>query len=238
MNKKDVVLEVKNLTKKYIDFTLSNVSFELKRGTVTGFVGQNGSGKTTTIKSIMGFMNFEGEILYNGKAFNQKENIGYIGETGDIYPKIKIKKLTKFYSKAYKDWDNEKFKHLFYDVFKLNDNLLLQELSSGMRTKYFLSLALSKNSELIILDEPTTGLDPVVRADLLKILHNLAEKENKTIFFSSHIMEDIDEIADNIIFIQDGRIILSGRKADIKTKYPKLQDVLLEKSNEVSFCYD
>jgi ABC-2 type transport system ATP-binding protein len=232
MDKKDIVLEVKNLKKKYIDFTLNRISFELKRGTITGFVGANGSGKTTTIKSIVGLINYDGEILYNGEKFNPKANIGYIGETGDIYPKIKLKALTKFYSRAYSNWDNEKFRHLFFDVFKLNENLLLQELSTGMRTKYFLSLELSKNSELIILDEPTTGLDPIIRAELLKILKNLSKKENKTIFFSSHIMEDIEEITDNVIFLRNGEIILSGHTADIKAQYPRLQDVLLKSQKE------
>jgi ABC-2 type transport system ATP-binding protein len=227
------MLSVNKLNKKYFDFSLKDVSFELKKGTVTGFVGQNGSGKTTTIKSIMGFTDFEGEILYKGKSLNRKENIGYIGETGDIYPRIKMKTLTKFYSRAYKDWDSEKFRRLFYDVFKLNEDLFLQELSSGMRTKYFLALNLSTNAELIILDEPTTGLDPVVRGELLKILRNLAEKENKTIFFSSHIMEDVDEIADNVLFIKDGEIILWGNKDEIKAEYPKLQDVLIREVEDI-----
>lgn len=224
----DYILQVNNINKQYNNFNLKDVSFKLKRNSITGFIGPNGAGKSTTIKSIMNIVNIDsGDIIFNGKSIkkarNYYDNIGYIGDTAEIYPKIKLRQLTKFYKRAHiKKWDNQKFNNYFYEVFNLNDSLLMQELSNGMRMKYFLALELSKGADLLLLDEPTAGLDPLVREELLTILYNLSNEEGKTIFLSSHITEDIDKIAKNIIYIQEGRILLHEKKKTLQKRFGKI----------------
>jgi ABC-2 type transport system ATP-binding protein len=222
-----IVLSVIDLCKKYEQFELNNVSFELKRGAITGFIGRNGAGKTTTLKSLLNFVHpNSGEILFFGKNYKEnefdiKQKIGFVAGGIDYYPKNKIKTITATTRRFYKNWDDKAYKH-YMDLFKLDENKTPDELSAGMKVKYSLVLALSHNAELLILDEPTSGLDPVSRDDLLDVFLGLSE-EGITILFSTHITSDLDKCADNIIYIKNGKILESTDLNSFLTQYKVLE---------------
>lgn len=205
------VLTVTDLKKEYPSFALKGVSFSLEKGKITGFIGRNGAGKSTTLNSLLDFVHPDsGEIVFFGMDFAKNENeikqrIGFVASGANYYPKKKLKKISAVTKSFYTNWDDaayEKYMRLFH----LDENKTPCELSSGMKVKYALALALSHNADLLVLDEPTSGLDPVSRDDLLDIFIKLCE-EGKTILFSTHITSDLDKCAHNIIYIKNGEII-------------------------------
>lgn len=220
-------LSVRGLCKKYENFELNNVSFDLEHGTITGFIGRNGAGKTTTLKSLLNLVHpNSGEILFYGKRFKEyefeiKQKIGFVAGGIDYYPKKKIKTITATTRRFYKKWDDKAYKH-YMDIFNLDENKTPDELSAGMKVKYSLVLALSHNAELLILDEPTSGLDPVSRDDLLDVFMGLSE-EGITILFSTHITSDLDKCADNIVYIKNGKILASAGLNEFFTQYKLLE---------------
>lgn len=220
---KEKILMVKELCKKYSDFILNNISFSLEKGSITGFIGQNGAGKSTTIKGIMNLINYDNGIIeYKGKKRNEKDRISYLSSGMELYPEEKIKSITKFMKKAYrKTWNDIKYNH-YINIFNINESKKLKQLSTGNKMKYLIALELAKEPELILFDEPTSGLDPVIRDEILTILLNLAKDEEITIFFSSHITEDIEKIADNVIYINNGSIILDETKNEINKRFIKI----------------
>ena len=205
------ILEVKNLCKKYPGFELKNVSFTLESGKITGFIGKNGAGKSTTINSLLNFVHPDsGEINFFGKNFvgNEieiKQKIGFVSGGINYYPSKKLKTITSVTKSFYNNWDDVAYRK-YMEEFKLDENKTPNQLSDGMKVKYALALALSHNAELLILDEPTSGLDPVARDNLLDVFMAICEG-GKTIFFSTHITSDLDKCADNIIYIQKGKIL-------------------------------
>ncbi len=219
-------LSVRGLYKKYQNFELNNVSFDLEHGTITGFIGRNGAGKTTTLKSLLNLVHpNSGEILFFGKSFKEnefeiKQKIGFVAGGIDYYPKKKIKTITETTRRFYKNWDDKAYNH-YMDLFNLDENKSPDELSAGMKVKYSLVLALSHNAELLILDEPTSGLDPVSRDDLLDVFMGLSE-EGITILFSTHITSDLDKCADNIIYIKNGGVLASTDLNSFLRKYKVL----------------
>jgi len=216
-------LSVRGLYKKYQNFELNNVSFDLEHGTITGFIGRNGAGKTTTLKSLLNLVHpNSGEILFYRKSFKEhefeiKQKIGFVAGGIDYYPKKKIKTITETTRRFYKNWDEKAYIH-YMDMFNLDENKTPDELSAGMKVKYSLVLALSHNAELLILDEPTSGLDPVSRDDLLDVFMGLSE-EGITILFSTHITSDLDKCADNIVYIKNGEILASTDLDTFLTQY-------------------
>lgn len=234
MNEK-ILLEVTDLCKNYPEFSLSHINFSLRAGSITGFIGKNGAGKSTTMKSIMQLVSFDrGSIRYLGKDLRLKErvNISFIGENTMFYNDVKLKDITFFVSKVFKEnWNNSKYLSLMNDVFCINDNKRMKELSTGMRMKYMIALELSKEASVLLLDEPTSGLDPVIRDELLDILYDLAKNENKAILISSHITEDIEMIADNVIYIDNGKIVLNEKKDKIKNRFFKILEKDIELMN-------
>ncbi|MGK8833503.1 ABC transporter ATP-binding protein [Bacillus paranthracis] len=241
----DTILNVKGLSKKYNDFHLHHINFELKRGSITGFIGENGAGKSTTIQSILNIIDYDsGEILFNGESFQQNRNdlkkrIGYVGDNNKFYDDVKLKVIRNFVKDAYLEyWDDKFSEYLVKDVFNLNLNMKIKELSKGMRAKFLLTLAMSHNPDLLILDEPTSGLDPIVRNQLLEILNDIAEKKGTTIFFSSHITDDIEKIAQKIIYLDNGSILLDEEKAAIFNRFKKIpidkiNSIQIEKLKEI-----
>lgn len=219
-----IALEVKDLNKKYQDFQLKNVSFQLEKGYIMGFIGANGSGKTTTIKSILNMVHVEsGEVHIMGKNMIEhelelKQDIGFAFGSIDFYSRSKIKRLTDVIKKFYKNWDNETYNN-YLRRFKLDENKKIIDLSTGMKVKYSLALALSHGAKLIILDEPTSGLDPVARDDLLDIFQELVVDGEISILFSTHITSDLEKCADFITFIENGQIIHSAEKEELKESY-------------------
>lgn len=219
-----LVLDIKNLNKKYEHFQLKDVSFQLEKGYIMGFIGANGAGKTTTIKSILNLIRIDsGEIRTLGKEMIQheielKQEIGSAFGGMDFYTRNKIKTLTNVIKKFYRNWDNEAY-YNYLKKFNLNEDKKIAELSTGMKVKYSLALALSHGAKLLILDEPTSGLDPVARDNLLDIFQELVEGGEISILFSTHITSDLEKCADYITFIDNGQIINSSEKEEFIDTY-------------------
>ncbi|MFA6862086.1 MAG: ABC transporter ATP-binding protein [Bacilli bacterium] len=218
------VLEVKDLSKKYPSFQLSDVSFSLKKGEIMGFVGRNGAGKTTTIKSMFNIVHPDsGMVLFNGTPFLDhelinKQKLSILLGGVDYYPKTRIKTLTQVTKRFYQNWDGPKYENLL-KRFALDENKRITELSAGMKVKYGLAIALSHHAELLVLDEPTSGLDPISRDELLNIFENLVDEENVAILFSTHITSDLEKCADTITYIQKGKLLASKSLKDFKQDY-------------------
>ncbi|SHF27413.1 ABC-2 type transport system ATP-binding protein [Marinitoga hydrogenitolerans DSM 16785] len=218
------ILEVINLRKTYTLFKL-NATFNVKKGKITGFIGINGSGKTTTIKSILGLaLKESGIIKIFGKELNKKtekeikNRIGIVFDEGYFYEELTLKEMKKIISSSYSNWNEELFKK-YIKRFNLPLNQKICNLSKGMKMKYAISLALSHDPELLIMDEPTSGLDPLVRHELMNILLEFMKNENKSVFFSTHITSDLDKIADDLILINNGKIIFCEDKNELLNKY-------------------
>ena len=210
------VIEVKNLVKKYDGFCLKNISFSLKKGTITGFIGKNGAGKSTTLKAIMGLIQINsGEIKLGAKKIKNSYPIGYLGMEKSIYPDESLEKIAKFVSNAWKDrWNEKEFQKYMMEVFGLDPKRKMKELSTGMVIKFLLAIELAKNPEILLLDEPTSGLDPVIREEILSILRRLVNQKGITVLFSTHITEDVMKIADHVIYINAGQIVFNGSKSE------------------------
>ncbi|MBB6731496.1 ABC transporter ATP-binding protein [Cohnella zeiphila] len=219
-----LALDIRNLNKKYPNFELKDVSFQLEKGYIMGFIGANGAGKTTTIKSIMRMIQTDsGEIRVLGKNMAEheielKQEIGCAFGGIDFYNRNKIKTLTDVIKRFYKNWDEAAYSG-FLRRFKLDENKKIIELSTGMKVKYSLALALSHGAKLLILDEPTSGLDPVARDDLLDLFQQLVSGGEISILFSTHITTDLEKCADYITFIADGQIVNSAEKEEFKESY-------------------
>ncbi len=218
------MIEVKNLTKDFKKFKLDNVSFQLEPGYIMGFIGPNGAGKSTTIKLIMNLLKRDsGEIKIFGKDNIQfekeiKNRIGFVYDESYFYEDLTIKQMKNIIAPFYKQWDEKLFSKYIKD-FDLDLNQKIKKLSKGMKMKFSLAIALSHNADLIIMDEPTSGLDPVFRREILDILYNIIQDENKSIFFSTHITTDLEKIADYITFINNGKIVFSKSKDEILESY-------------------
>ncbi len=207
------ILEVSNLSKKYDNFRLDKVSFQLKKGQIVGLIGQNGAGKSTIMKLILKIIEKdEGTIRFNDVDISSlnnhkyKQEIAYLGEFKDFFEKSKLIDIVKIYKELFNAWDDDYFNSLITE-FELNLDLKITELSTGMKVKFWLALCFSHYPKLLIMDEPTSGLDPLVRYNVLKMMRDYVDKYQATILLSSHIVEDLEKIADYLIFIKNGRII-------------------------------
>lgn len=214
------ILQIKGLEKKFKNFELKNVDLTLEKGYIMGFVGPNGAGKSTTIKLIMNLLKRDsGKInifgLDNIKDEKEiKNRIGFVYDENYFYEELKVNEMKKVVSRFYKQWDEASFIR-YLKTFDLPANRKIKDLSKGMKMKFSLAIALAHNAELLIMDEPTSGLDPVMRSELLEILLDIIQDENKAVLFSTHITSDLDKIADYVTFIDDGKIILSEEKDTI-----------------------
>ena len=212
------ILTVSGLCKAYPSFRLEDVSFCLREGAVTGFIGRNGAGKTTALKATLGFLRPDaGEVRFFGKDFQHhqqeiKQAIGYVAGSFGFYPNKKLSAITAVTAPFYPDWDDAVYRRCL-QRFRLDEAKTPAQLSEGMKVKYALTLALSHHARLLILDEPTSGLDPVSRDELLDVFLQL-NQEGATILYSTHITTDLDKCADDILYIREGRIISHSSMAD------------------------
>lgn len=213
----DTILEVNNLNKKFDRFSLNNISFSLREDCITGFIGINGSGKTTTIKSILGLvLKDSGSIQFLGKEMADherelKNRIGVVLDDGYFYEEMTLKEMKSVIAPAYSNWDDSIFLS-YIKKFNLPLNQKISSLSKGMRMKYAIALAISHHADLLIMDEPTSGLDPLVRSELMNILLDFMKEDGKSVFFSTHITSDLDKIADMLILIDRGTILFHEDK--------------------------
>lgn len=204
------VLSVRGLTKRYDKFALKDVSFDVRRGEIMGFIGRNGAGKTTTLKSLMNYLHPDaGEIDFFGKPMTGNEMeikrlTGFVTGGVDYYMRRKLRAITDVTRGFYPNWDEAAYKRCIA-TFSLDEDKTPAELSAGMKVKYNLALAMSHRAELLLLDEPTSGLDPVSRDDLLDVFLGL-KREGVSILFSTHITSDLDKCADRITYIRAGEI--------------------------------
>ncbi|MGI8216470.1 ABC transporter ATP-binding protein [Bacillus cereus] len=217
-------VEVRGVSKFYKDFSLKNISFTIKKGYVTGFIGANGSGKSTTIKLIMDLIKKDsGNISIFGLDNEKneiaiKERIGFVYDENVFYEEMSISELKKFIAPAYSNWDEQQFQY-YLKKFELPTHLKINKMSKGMKVKTSLVFALSHHAEFIIMDEPTSGLDPVFRREVLDIVYDLMIDQNKTILFSTHITTDLDRIADYIVFIHKGEVVFQKEMHAISEEF-------------------
>lgn len=213
----NTLIEIEKLCKSYPGFSLENVTFNLTPGRIMGFIGKNGAGKSTTLKTILNMVHPDsGTVRMFGKDYyiNEKEckeQIGVVFGGIDFYPLKKLASITAVTKRFYSNWDDEDYRK-YIKLFSLDESKKFKELSSGMKVKYLLALALSHHAQLLILDEPTSGLDPVSRDELLHIFKRIVKDGNRSVLFSTHITSDLDRCADDITYIQNGNIIRSCDK--------------------------
>jgi len=218
------MVEIRNLSKQFQGFSLKDVSFKIKKGFITGFIGPNGAGKSTTIRCLMNLINIDSgdiKIFQTSHAENTvdiKQRIGFVYDENYFYDDLSIEKNKRVIAPFYKNWNDSVF-YRYLEEFQLPTNRQVKHLSKGMKMKFSLALALSHDPELIIMDEPTSGLDPIVRRELLDMLLDIIQDEEKAVFFSTHNTTDLEKVADYITFIHDGNIVFSEEKDDIFEKY-------------------
>ena len=205
-------IELHDVSKKYKDFELKNISFNVPKGCIVGLIGENGAGKTTTIKSILNITKSDGIVKIFGKDIRKnekeiKEEIGIVLDDSFLSEYLTAKQIDIVMSDIYKNWDNTKYMNLLKQ-FDLPINKSIKEFSSGMKMKLKIVTAMSHNPKILILDEPTSGLDPVVRNEILDVFRKyIEEDETRSILLSTHITTDLEHISDYIIFIEKGKIV-------------------------------
>lgn len=222
----EVSLEVKNLKKSYekSDFFLNNLSFSVPKGTIMGFVGENGAGKTTTIGCILNtLLKDGGEIKVFGKEMTDasteiRDDIGVVYDTNVFPEHLTPGKLSSGMRYIHLNWDEDLF-HYYLTTFQLPKDKKIKTFSRGMTMKLAVAVALSHHPKLLILDEATSGLDPIVRDDILDVFLDFVQNEEHSILFSSHITSDLEKIADYITFIHNGSIVFSEKKDILKYNY-------------------
>ncbi|HHX22855.1 MAG TPA: ABC transporter ATP-binding protein [Thermoanaerobacterales bacterium] len=223
------ILSVRGLTKRYPNFLLQDITFELPQGKIMGLIGKNGAGKSTTLKSILNLVNPDsGTIEMFGKDFREneescKQDIGVVLGGIDFYNHKKIKDITAVTKRFFKNWDDKAYQK-YIKAFSLLPDKRVKDLSSGMKVKYMLALALSHKAKLLILDEPTSGLDPISRDDILELFRQLVRTEGVSILFSTHITSDLEKCADYITYIKDGKLLRSAEKSAFMKSFQHLKE--------------
>lgn len=220
----DEILNIQGISKTYTDFKLDRVSIRVPKGAIMGFIGENGAGKTTTIKAILNLIEpEEGDIFVFGrdmKAFEKenKEDIGVVLSESSFPENMNIDHIHKVMDHIYKRWDKDLF-YEYVSTYQLPKQKRIKDFSKGMRMKLAIACALAHHPKLLILDEATSGLDPIVRDEILEEFMNFIQDEEHSILLSSHITSDIEKVADYITFIHNGKIILSEAKDELLESY-------------------
>ena len=217
-------IEVQNVTKKYDGFVLDDINFTLPRGCIMGLVGENGAGKSTTIKLILGLIKGDaGKALVLGadaqNNVNIREDIGVVLDSAlGIPPSLSVKQVEKILKNIYKNWDSDAFRG-YLTRFSIPEKRRFSELSRGMKMKLEIAIALSHGAKLLILDEATSGLDPVVRDEILDIFMDFTREEDHSILISSHIVSDLEKVCDYIAFLHEGKLVLCEEKDALCERY-------------------
>lgn len=234
-------IQIKDLQKNYKDFSLNIKELYVPSGYITGFIGPNGSGKTTTIKSILGMVKPNNGTIYVlssdiTKNIKVKEDIAYVGDVSGFLEESKVSNLHKVISNFYSNWDETLYKRYIND-FKINENKVYKDLSKGQKKQFELIMALSHHPKLLIMDEPTSSLDPLIRNDFLELMQSHMEIDDMTVFYSTHITTDLDKAADYIVMIYNGNILLQDEKDKILGDHVivKSKKELLDKSIKKEF---
>ncbi|WP_018754408.1 ABC transporter ATP-binding protein [Paenibacillus terrigena] len=217
-------IEVRNISKSYSQFSVDNISLDIKKGYITGLIGPNGAGKSTLIKMMLGIVRpSAGSIRMLGAEMPSeeiaiKQRVGIVSDDCFYYEHLSLKDMKKVIAPFYTKWNETKFNR-YMEQFELSPTKKIKELSKGMKIKFALAIALSHEAELLIMDEPTSGLDPVFRRELLDLLADIMQDERNTILFSTHITTDLDRIADYIAFVNRGKLVFNDVKDDVLDRY-------------------
>lgn len=221
-------LEIKNLNVNLGSFSLKNICLNIRRGAITGLIGRNGAGKTTLIKTVMRQLNADsGSILYNGKKFAENE-VEILRSMACVFDKphfnvfAKPKKIVKIYRAVYPKFDCELYARLM-QKFNLPENRRVSKYSFGMQRKFCLVLALCQGADILLLDEPTSGIDPFDRGEVVSLIQEFMMDETHTVIFSTHITEDLDKIADYVVMMENGEITLDEDKVTLTENYRLIQ---------------
>lgn len=236
------VIEISNISKKFKGFSIDNLDLQVKKGYITGFIGANGAGKSTTIKMIMNLLKPDsGEVKLFGLDYKTqekeiKERIGFVYDENVFFEGLNLKDIRKIVGPAYRSWDDALF-YQYVEKFDLPLNKPIKTFSKGMQMKVSLAIALSHHAELIIMDEPTSGLDPIFRREFLNLLQELMLDGSRTIFISTHITTDLDRIADYIAFMQNGELVFNHSGHDLVENYALVKGGLnlLDRDTEKAF---
>ena len=218
------LIEINGLCKNFEAFQVKDVSFTLEQGFIMGFIGRNGAGKSTTLKTMLNLMkNDGGDIKLCGLSMPQdeieiKNQVGYVFGGVDFYPESKISKITDVTKTFYREWNDSLYKKLC-ERFEIDQNKKFKQLSAGMKVKYSIAVAMSHNPKLLILDEPTSGLDPAARDDLVLLFQEFIEDGEHSILFSTHITSDLEKCADYITYIKKGQILASDEREAFRQSY-------------------
>ena len=214
-------IEIRDLTKKFKGFSLDNLSLTLPSGCIMGLIGENGAGKSTTIKSILGMIRPDsGEVKVLGQELTAdlKNDIGIVLDEVGLPESINIKNVNTIMKKMFKNWNEKEF-YERVDSFSLPRDKAFKNFSKGMKMKLGIAIAMSHDAKLLILDEPTSGLDPLVRDELIDVLNDFTRDENHSILISSHIVSDLEKLCDYIAFIHKGKLMLNEEKDVLLEKY-------------------
>lgn len=214
-------IEVKNLTKKYKGFALENLNLVLPKGCIMGLIGENGAGKSTAIKSILGIIRADSgsvEIFGKEPTADIKQKIGVVLDEVGLPQEFNIREINAVMKNSFDNWKDEVFQD-YMKKFKLPEKKPFKSFSKGMKMKLGIAIALSHDAELLVLDEPTSGLDPVVRDEIVDIFNDFTRDENHSILISSHIVSDLEKICDYISFLHNGRLMLCEEKDRLLEQY-------------------
>ena len=217
---------IRGLCKHYEDFSLENLDLTVPTGTIVGFVGENGAGKTTTLKAIFGAIRTDGgsiEVLgCTDPDRLDKSQIGVVMEDSFFYETLTPRQVNSIMQSLQPGWDSAEFARLLHD-YQLPEKKLIKDMSKGMRMKFRLATALAHKPKLLILDEATSGLDPVVRGEVLDYLRDYIQDENHSVLMSSHITSDLEKVADSIAYLHKGRLLFQMERDELLEKYGVLR---------------
>jgi ABC-2 type transport system ATP-binding protein len=222
------VIEIRNVTRRFgTKLALDNVSLSVPRGGVFGLIGGNGAGKTTLLKHLMGMLQPQsGSVRVFGldpiaQPVGVLSRMGYLSEERDLPNWMRVRELIRYTQAFYPTWD-ELFAEELRDMFELDPNAKVRGLSRGQRARAGLLVALAHRPELLVLDEPSSGLDPVVRRDILGAIIRTIAHEGRTVVFSSHLLDEVERVADHVAMIHNGRVVLADSMDDLKESYRRV----------------
>jgi len=240
----DFIIETNQLTKSFKGQpALRGLDLRVPRGSIFGFLGRNGAGKTTTIKTLMGLLRsdsgaarvFGVQVTDPDRSIEVRRRIGFVTEDKELYPYMTVEQIIRFIRPLFPRWRHD-LERRYLQMFDLPPKRKIPDLSKGMRSKLMLLLAISRGAELLILDEPTDGLDPAATEDVLRELVDISASEGTTMFFSSHQLSEVELIADHIGIIDLGKMVACGVLDEMKARYRRLQ-LVFEGSVELPPCW-
>src|SRR3984957_13053656 len=232
----EFIIETDQLSKSFKSQpALCGLDLRVPVGSIFGFLGRNGAGKTTTIKTLMGLLRSDSgtaqvfgiPVADADKSIEIRRRIGFVTEDKELYPYMTVEQIIRFTRPFFPKWRDDLEKR-YLQMFELPPKRKIPDLSKGMRSKLMLLLAISRGAELLILDEPTDGLDPAATEDVLRELVSIAASSGTTMFFSSHQLSEVELVADYVGIVDHGRMIVSGSLDDMKVQYQRLQMVFAD----------